>query len=599
MKVNEALLEAIKARSEKLTEFGYGILTADKYVRTLMDVVGLDICYRYGAKGSTSFSDVIEKAARTLVYSNPDMEVLEKAKDRLVGVPAGVELPKNTLMVFKHTLTTSREDRDGDILRSEGMEVDPKMLMLWQHVHTMPIGKYLATAKQDEDSLECYSAIVDINELSHDSAVMVDNGMGRFSHGFRAKEYEKMKSKDEGKGGFDVKRGEIMEESLVSVPANVDADTQEVILSLVEGGKLTSGIMKSYGRSLRDARPLQLPVSLDLKVTVNGQEVGDENKSTGGPEGREKGTAGTPEEADDDQIGAGTEGEGEAGDKEVNCPHCGEKYAPPGGKPYPNEHAARMSDPGRYVKVRRQNDKFGPGIHAIFGISKDGKTELQSIRFSSNKFSAEEARRWLTEHDYEAGSLEPAKKPKEEGKSVEDLGEKQEKQEEQEKKIKCPKCGYSAPLNYWQPGKDEYLCPKCKTDVANQFPEDWRKEEKKSIKLGRTLSKTHEGKIRDAKENVDEAHKMDGVPRAGRALLNVASRGLDEVLSSLGNVVEQRDEDELEIKELTAREAMAVFLAKAGAYERNRMMGSLKALDRVDKNTKRAHQYRKWVGKCR
>ena len=30
--------------------------------------------------------------------------------------------------------------------------------------------------------------------------------------------------------------------------------------------------------------------------------------------------------------------------------------------PYPNEHAARMTSPGKYVRVRRQNDAFGQGI---------------------------------------------------------------------------------------------------------------------------------------------------------------------------------------------------------------------------------------------
>ena len=60
---------------------------------------------------------------------------------------------------------------------------------------------------------------------------------------------------------------------MVSVPANIVAETQEVILSLVEGGKLTSGIMKDYGVAIREHKPVSMPVNLDLKISVNGQEL--------------------------------------------------------------------------------------------------------------------------------------------------------------------------------------------------------------------------------------------------------------------------------------------------------------------------------------
>jgi len=275
---NDQLLVAVRQRGVKRTPFGGGILTADSWVRTLSDAAGSDACYRYAASGSTSFDDVLRKAAKTLTYSNDDMRV--QAKDLLVENPAptlpeGVALPKNTLMVFRHTLTTPREDRDGDILRTEGAEPDPRMLLLWQHVHTIPIGKMLAVVEHTKDRLTVLSAIVDINELSHDAAVMVDNDMGRFSHGFRALDWAPfVDDKGEPLGGFDIKSFEIMEESLVSVPSNTDAENQEILLSLVEGGKLTSGLMKEVGRTIRGARP----------VTVRGADVRDEDdqdKSTG------------------------------------------------------------------------------------------------------------------------------------------------------------------------------------------------------------------------------------------------------------------------------------------------------------------------------
>jgi len=79
-------------------------------------------------------------------------------------------------------------------------------------------------------------------------------------------------------------------------------------------------------------------------------------------------------------------------------------------KPYPNEHAARLEPPEKYDSFRRQNDKFGPGIHAIFGIlnGPPRKSELQAIRFDAKKFTVAEAKAWLKEHDYKPIRFEPA-----------------------------------------------------------------------------------------------------------------------------------------------------------------------------------------------
>ncbi len=283
MSTNEKLLNLIKLRSQKKTAFGHGITTADNYVRTLQECVGIDICYRYATTTSNSFDDVLRKAAKTLVYSNEDMVIQEKTsdieayKERINGLVDlkgnEIKMPKNTLMVFKHILTTPKQDRDLDILRTEGAIVDPKMLLLWQHIPTLPIGKMLGILKHDKDSLELISAIVDMNDLSHDSAVMVDNGMGRFSHGFNPLEFEELKEEDEKaqSGGFDIKKFEVMEESLVSVPSNTDAETQEILLSLVEGRKLTSGIMKEYGKQIREKMPLAV-AGADIKYS---EQIGD------------------------------------------------------------------------------------------------------------------------------------------------------------------------------------------------------------------------------------------------------------------------------------------------------------------------------------
>ena len=76
--------------------------------------------------------------------------------------------------------------------------------------------------------------------------------------------------------------------------------------------------------------------------------------------------------------------------------------------PYPNEHAARLADPGKYAKFRRKSRAFGSGIDAIYGITEAGDVELQTIRFAAGKFSASEAKAWLKEHDHDAIKFERA-----------------------------------------------------------------------------------------------------------------------------------------------------------------------------------------------
>jgi len=116
--------------------------------------------------------------------------------------------------------------------------------------------------------------------------------------------------------------------------------------------------------------------------------------------------------------------------------------------PYKGEHAARLKDPRRYETFRRENDKFGAGVHAIWGITEDGKAELQAIRFDAKKFSVAEAKKWLEEHDHKPILFEPAKREAKAEAAQEapfkceclDCGH-QEESEEHCRDIRCPECG--------------------------------------------------------------------------------------------------------------------------------------------------------------
>lgn len=76
--------------------------------------------------------------------------------------------------------------------------------------------------------------------------------------------------------------------------------------------------------------------------------------------------------------------------------------------PFPNEHAARLVDPEKFGKLRRENDKFGKGIHAIWGVKEDGTVELQAVRFDKERFTVAEAKAWLKEQGMKAILFEPA-----------------------------------------------------------------------------------------------------------------------------------------------------------------------------------------------
>lgn len=87
-------------------------------------------------------------------------------------------------------------------------------------------------------------------------------------------------------------------------------------------------------------------------------------------------------------------------------------------EPYPNEHAVRVRDPEPYIRFRRQNDEYGDGIHAVWGVRKgpkgEDKVELQALRFDADKFTVARVRAWLKKHPECEGPIVPAKRKQKE-----------------------------------------------------------------------------------------------------------------------------------------------------------------------------------------
>jgi hypothetical protein len=74
-------------------------------------------------------------------------------------------------------------------------------------------------------------------------------------------------------------------------------------------------------------------------------------------------------------------------------------------KAYASEHASRQANPASFDTIRRK--ELTPGVTALIGFKGD-KSEIESIRFDSSKFTEEEARKWLTEHDFSDAKFEAA-----------------------------------------------------------------------------------------------------------------------------------------------------------------------------------------------
>ena len=78
-------------------------------------------------------------------------------------------------------------------------------------------------------------------------------------------------------------------------------------------------------------------------------------------------------------------------------------------RPYPNEHAATITNSEEYDTFRRSNNEASQGIDFIFGIKDNEEgAELQSIRFRLSEYSASEAQAWLKRNEFEPIKFEPA-----------------------------------------------------------------------------------------------------------------------------------------------------------------------------------------------
>ena len=189
----------------------------------------------------------------------------------------------------------------------------------------------------------------------------------------------------------------LLEHSKVSVPANINALTQSVAKGLL---KLSPETLEELGMKAKyDCECLSCGhvVNTDKHcVDLKCPKCGGEMRRAERPgQGRDSEPEWLKNCSDEDWK-----------DLEVSL------------KPYPNEHACRLQSPDKFSSFRRNNNRFGEGIHAIFGIrvvDDERVSKLQAIRFDKTKFTTTQARKWLKDHDHKCILFEPAT---EQGKAI-------------------------------------------------------------------------------------------------------------------------------------------------------------------------------------
>jgi hypothetical protein len=246
----------------------------------------------------------IKEAERKLVYCDPGMVLLEsdsgdtvtRYEASEVTLPGGqkvfLAMPKTekraanrpaikgSIMEFEAIITSNRRDRDGDVLEPDGANVDPKCPLLWQHTPYQPIGRLIEVTHRGKDQVRGRFAIAD-TPLGRDAATLVEFGALRISHGFLPTEFEELKATkgaaNEGDTiGWHVKKYDMMEISLVSVPSNVDANILQF-----DTRKLHHPLMKSFVEGLRRSRPVQVPGADFTKSFQHNSTVEDKEPQWG------------------------------------------------------------------------------------------------------------------------------------------------------------------------------------------------------------------------------------------------------------------------------------------------------------------------------
>jgi hypothetical protein len=263
--MKEQLLESIRKRSGRS-----GVLTADRYFRSIESCFEGGFCPTklFKSASQEQWAKALKESEGHLTYSSNRMKFDVKSIKAASDVPAiedairDDQIRAKALAIVDGVLTTTKRDRDGDILETKGAHVDPMLPLLWQHISVAPIGKMLRILKHTDKILIAQFAIAN-TELGEDTLKLIEIGALRISHGFDPIDYELL----EDEKGWHFKEWEMFEASGVSVPSNTEA-----VWTAYSRNALKSDAVRGWAKNSFDARTKQ-GIGFDLPPLNKGDRI--------------------------------------------------------------------------------------------------------------------------------------------------------------------------------------------------------------------------------------------------------------------------------------------------------------------------------------
>lgn len=247
---------------------------ADQFLKEMIDVMGrADFVGRSG-RSEGDIARQLKRLHGRFIYDDPNFDsptsflykgltpkILKrinvgKGEGEAPGTTAPTEGPAEvadgSVMNFQNVLTSKNQDRDGDVLDPMGANVDPKAPLLWQHMPWEPCGKMVKVIAKTEEIVATECAIAD-TALGRDSAVLVEFGALRISHGFVPVDYDERVDENGNRlPGWNIRTYNVLEVSLVSIPSNPDA-----VITAFSRNKLFHPLTKGWGEALHRKRTVQ------------------------------------------------------------------------------------------------------------------------------------------------------------------------------------------------------------------------------------------------------------------------------------------------------------------------------------------------------
>ena len=301
----------------------------------------------------------------------------------MFGVLKSADVDQRRLIIVG---TTEDVDRDGDIILVNGWKIENFLknpVFLWAHDYrSVPLARAeKVIRRRNPNRYEFHEVFPTVGLYSFADMILnlySEKIINASSVGFIPLDWEEIE-KDDDDDDFKIShRGrkytlqELLELSGCAVPANPEALQNMIsdLTSFVGDKKLAKYLLEN-----------NIPPSLRID-DIKGELIGRE--------------AVYEEESENFQIQVPEEfNSGEAIEKDDVL------------KPYPHEHACRLTDPGKYDRFARKNCKQkhdGKCIDVIYGI-KNEKTEIQSLRFSKDIWTVAAAKKVCVDRK---GEFEPA-----------------------------------------------------------------------------------------------------------------------------------------------------------------------------------------------